>query len=100
MENNFDLKGKNIEDIKSKRKWKQIANKLNKTELEQEEEDEEKFLENIKVGKEKFAAKLQYRYDEFGTEFTPFHMREEMEEGNIDDTGYFVYKRNRDEYVK
>ena len=97
MDSNFANHEKNIENIKSKRKWKHIASKLNKPDLENEEEEEQIFLENLKVGKEKYNSRLQYRYDEFGTEFTPFHMREEMEEGNIDDSGYFVYKRIRDQ---
>lgn len=35
------------------------------------------------------------KYDEFGTEFTGFNMREEMEEGDIDNDGHYINKRVR-----
>jgi hypothetical protein len=94
---NFEKNNEKIEQIKSKRKWKQIAKQLNKPELEEEEEEEEKFLDNIKIGNEKYTKKLLYKFDEFGTEFTPFNMNEELEEGNIDDTGYYVHHVRKEE---
>jgi len=33
------------------------------------------------------------KYDEFGNKFTAFNMREEMEEGDIDNQGYFLGKK-------
>ena len=43
MDSNFANHEKNIENIKSKRKWKHIASKLNKPDLENEEEEEQIF---------------------------------------------------------
>lgn len=85
-----------IHKLKEKRKWKKIAHDLNDKELEQEDEEEENFIKNIKKGSNKFEKKLTNKYDEFGTEFTPFNMTEEMEEGDIDNQGHFVHRKNKD----
>lgn len=111
----FKKKKAYVSAIKSKRKWKHLAEQLDNPELEQEEEENgktvlfniqylifnilffiENFIDTIKEGRSIYNKNLRNRYDEFGTEFTAFNMREELEEGNIDDTGYYVYHKNED----
>ncbi len=100
------LKKKNlkqrIENIKSKRKWKAVNKQLDNIDDHEEEEEEEEEIEDSKFYK-KFSKqqnkndnKLRSRFDEFGTEFTAFNMREEEEEGKFDETGYFVFNKKQE----
>lgn len=90
--------GKKIENLKSKRRWKAVNNQINKSELDEEEDeiDDEKFYKKFTKHQNKIVNRLQSRYDEFGTEFTPFNMREEEEDGRFDETGYFVFNKKDD----
>jgi hypothetical protein len=97
-----------IENIKSKRRWKAVNKQLDQLdekeeeqeEEEQEEEEEEigdsKFYKKFSKQQKKYEHKLRSRFDEFGTEFTPFNMREEQADGKFDDTGYFVFNKKEE----
>lgn len=40
---------------------------------------------------------LKRKFDEFGTEFTAFNMKEEMNEGHFDDSGHYIFKHKGEE---
>jgi hypothetical protein len=56
----------------------------------------EKFISNVKEGANLYQRNLKHKYDEFGIEFTAFNMNEEMEEGNIDESGHYVFSNKKD----
>jgi len=72
-------------------------NEENEDEENEDEENEEIAEEEEKEEKKNFSKKLRNKYDEFGTEFTAFNMREELDEGNFDESGYFVYRNRKEE---
>jgi len=51
----------------------------------------------LKKGSNKFGTRLKKQFDEFGTKYTAFNMREEMIEGQFDDSGYYTFKNKGEE---
>jgi len=45
----------------------------------------------------KYDKKLKRKFDEFGTEFTAFNMKDEMHEGQFDESGYYTFKHRGEE---
>lgn len=60
--------------------------------------NKEKFLEKVKSRTSKIESKKRRKMDEFGTEFTPFNIEDELEEGNIDESGFYIQKRKEERY--
>ena len=48
------------------------------------------FYKSVCVGQEEGGVDI-----EEGVRFTPFNMREEMEEGHFDTEGMYIFKRNK-----
>lgn len=97
---------KRLHELKEKRQWKRIAEELHDPELEKEVDDESKIIKNklkdtlssnIVKGISKFEKRLNYKYDEGGTKFTAFNMKEELEEGNLDETGHYLFNKRSDD---
>jgi len=98
----LELREDKIKHIKEKKKLATLVAKLQHSGLENELEEEgivhsiiflDDFIESIKSGTSKFVTNLKTRYDEIGTEFTPFNMSEEMDEGKFDETGHYLFHK-------